>query len=140
MSRDFVGVGSVRVLLLKCRDVRVRHPFEGICGVSSVYFSWGVPSYVPGRAWWCFYGSLGWRTVSSSTPFVCRPCRASSRDISHGTHITAVRLQALPFMILCHIARQARHFWKNFFTGFWDAYFGMLCGFAFSGWGGGLSD
>ena len=51
MSRDFVGVGSVRVLLLKCRDVRVRHPFEGICGVSSVYFSWGgVPSYVPERA------------------------------------------------------------------------------------------
>ena len=51
VSRACGGVGSVRVLLQKCRDVRVRHPFEGICGVSSVYFSWGgVPSYVPERA------------------------------------------------------------------------------------------
>ena len=137
VSRACGGVGSVRVLLQKCRDVRVRHPFEGICGVSSVYFSWGVPSYVPERAWWCFYGPLGWRTLRTSMPLVYRPCRASSRDISHGTHITAVRLQALPFMILCHIARQARHFWKNFFTGFWGCVFWMLCGFAFSGWGGG---
>ena len=37
MSRDFVGVGSVRVLPQKCRGILVRHPFGGICGVSS----WG---------------------------------------------------------------------------------------------------
>ena len=77
----------------------------------------GVPSYVPESAGWCFYGPLGWHTLRTSMPLVCRPCRASSRDISHGMHITAVRLHALSFMILCHIARQARHFWKNFFYG-----------------------
>ena len=103
-------------------------------GFRPYIFSWGVPSYVPERTWWCFYGSLGWRTVSSSTPFVCRPCRASSRDISHGTHITAVRLQALPFMILCHIARQARHFWKNFFLrGFGMRILGCFAGLRFQG-------
>ena len=137
VSRACGGVGSVRVLPQKCRDVRVRHPFEGICGVSSVYFFMGCSILCARKSvWWCFYGPLGRHTLRASLPLVCRPCRASSRDISHGTHITAVRLQALPFMILCHIARQARHFSKNFFTGFWDAYFGMLCGFAFSGWGG----
>ena len=112
-------MGSVRLLPQKCRDVPVWAPFSGIFGFPSIYSSCGgVPSYVPESAGWCFYGPLGWHTLRTSMPLVCRPCRASSRDISHGTHISAVRLQAIPRMIWCHIARQARHFSKNFFTFF----------------------
>ena len=135
-------MGSVRLLPQKmprcsCLGSIWRHLWVSV----DIFVMWGCSILCARKSvWWCFYGPLGWHTLRTSMPLVCRPCRASSRDISHGTHITAVRLHALSFMILCHIARQARHFWKNFFTGFWDAYFGMLCGFAFSGWGGGLSD
>ena len=136
VSRAFIGVAQSGCCSKNAGMFVFGTHLRVSVGFRPYIFSWGVPSYVPERTWWCFYGSLGWHTVSSSTPFVCRPCLVWAWDISHGTHITAVRLQALPFMILCHIARQARHFSKNFFTGFWDAYFGMLCGFAFSGWGG----
>ena len=84
----------------------------------------GVPERACGGVFTTFSGGA---RVHTSTTFVCRPCLVWAWDISHGTHITAVRLQTLSFMILCHIARQARHFWKNLFYGvFGGLNFGML--------------
>ena len=95
---------------------------------------WGVPSYVPESVWWCFYGPLGWHTLCTSMPLVCRPCRASSRDISHGTHITAVRLHALSFMILCHIAYRTAG--TAFFEKLFYGVLGCFAGLRFRGGAG----
>ena len=113
-------MGSVRLLPQKCRDVPVLGSIQRHLYVSvDIFVMWGCSILCARKsAGWCFYGPLGWHTLRTSMPLVCRPCRASSRDISHGTHISAVRLQAIPRMIWCHIARQARHFSKNFFTFF----------------------
>ena len=95
-------MGSVRLLPQKCRDVAVWAPFGGIFGFPSIHSSCGAVSILCAR---------------KSVMVFLRPSR-----VAHGTHISAVRLQALPRMILCHIARHARHFSKNFFT-FFGGYF-----------------
>ncbi len=66
------GVGSVRVLLQKCWDVPVRHPFEGICGVSGDVFVMG-----------CFHPMCQKERVV----VFLRPSR-----VAHGKLIHAVRL------------------------------------------------
>ena len=42
-------MGSVKVLYQKCRDVGVRHPFGGICVVSSIHSSCGAVSILCAR-------------------------------------------------------------------------------------------
>ena len=72
VSRACGGVGSVRVLLQKCRDVRVRHPFEGICGVSGDVFVMG-----------CFHPMC----QKERAAVFLRPSR-----VAHVAHIHAARL------------------------------------------------
>ena len=141
--RLFVGFLSVWALSVFCTKNAVMFvfgpPFCVVCGFPS-----SCPSWV--------FSIRCFRSVSQKK----RGGVFTAVSGAHVTHIHAVRLQALSRIVPGHIARHAHHcrssvghtphdllsyrtagtaFLEKIFTGFWGCV-RMLCGFAFSGWGG----
>ena len=107
-------MGSVKVLYQKCRDVGVRHPFGGICVVSSIHSSCGAVSILCARKNVMVF--LRFSRVAHVSAHHCRSSvgLVSHRFVSYRTAGTAF-LEKLFYVFLGGI--------------FWDA----SVGFAFRG-------